>query len=80
MRSDVGIAVHVAANPGSEPEDDVLEKAFRAVAVVFFIRCLEGFVIHRGYPVQDIGEVKKYVVEFIRYRGPRMRHQTRLPG
>ena len=75
--ADVGIAVHVAADPGGETQH---ARQLGAHAVDVLQLALQGLVEHRQHAIQRAGQVVADVVELVLHAGPHRRGLGGLPA
>lgn len=77
VRIHVGIAVHVATDPGAEAQQ---ARQRQRAAVGFFDGVFQGFVHHRDDAVEHLGEIEAHVLALVFHGGAHRRGIGGLPG
>ena len=76
----VGIAVHVAAHPRAEAQDDAPVTGRGICPEMPGERLFESLVVNRHNAVQGFGHVEQHAFQFVGHGGARMRLDARLPA
>ncbi len=77
--TDVGIAVHVAANPGAEAQGPPAPRRYLDVVLAAH-GLLEFFVERRHDAVDDVRQIEEHVLQLVHHRGPGGGLRIGLPG